>query len=51
MESFSILYYINPDSPKYEMLLSIWYVWDKLRPSKSNGYFEQNMAKKAKSIF
>ena len=49
MESSGILYCLNSYSFKNEMLLSNRYVWDKLRPS--NGYFEQNMAKKIKVFF
>ena len=49
MESSGILYCLNPYSFRYEMLLFNRYVWDKVRPS--NGYFEQNMAKKLEVFF
>ena len=49
MEYSGILYCLNSYSSKNEMLLFNRYVWDKLRPS--NGYFEQNMAKKLKVFF
>ena len=49
MELFGILYCLNPYAPKFEILLFNRYVWDKLWPS--NGYFEQNMAKKLKVFF
>ena len=48
MESSGLLYCLNPYSFQHEMILFNRYVWDKLRPF--NEYFNQNMAKKTKSI-
>ena len=49
MESSGILHCLNSYSFKNEMLLFNRYVWDKRRFS--NGYFEQNIAKKLKVFF